>query len=592
MSSHSSLPTTPMAFFWYFTKQYPIAFAVFFAAPLLIILEATVIPYALKLAVDTLETNLLDRSAIFEQLQPAFILAGGAWIGMVVFIRLQEFWQIYVLPKFEANIRMTTTEYVMQHSYNYFANNLAGNIANKINDLPRAIDSLGMALRWNVIGTFGVSLTTITVVFFISPFYALIALAWIVIDVILCLAFVYRINNASYENAEDRSQLQGRIVDTITNIIATKLFAKRFHELKAIWEQQDREITSNKKVKSRIMWFRFVIDLPVTFMWIGLGYLLVRDWQSGTITTGDVIFIFNSLWSVMLHMWFLGEAMAQMFKDYGTIKQALQLVITPHDIRDSEDAQELTVTEGKIAYNDVSFHYNDGKSIFEKKTVIIEPNQKVGLVGFSGGGKTTFVNLILRFFDVDSGTISIDGKNIQDVTQESLRQNIAMIPQDTTLFHRSLMDNIRYGNIDASDKQVIAASKAAHCHEFIETLDQGYETLVGERGIKLSGGQRQRIAIARAMLKNAPILIMDEATSALDSITEKNIQESLQSIMSNRTTIVIAHRLSTLAAMDRILVFDHGKIIEDGTHESLLKENGHYARIWAMQAGGFIPDKE
>jgi ATP-binding cassette subfamily B protein len=224
--------------------------------------------------------------------------------------------------------------------------------------------------------------------------------------------------------------------------------------------------------------------------------------------------------------------------------------------------------------------------------VTIQSGSKTGLVGFSGSGKSTFVNLILRFFDVSSGKILIDWQDIKQVTQDSLRQSIALIPQDTSLFHRSLMENIRYGRLEATDEEVFEVSKQAHCDEFIRQLPEGYQTLVGERGIKLSGGQRQRIAIARAMLKKAPILILDEATSALDSVTEKYIQESLHELMTGCTTIVIAHRLSTLAEMDRILVFSKGSIVEEGTHQQLLALNGHYAKMWKMQAGGFLPDSE
>lgn len=243
-------------------------------------------------------------------------------------------------------------------------------------------------------------------------------------------------------------------------------------------------------------------------------------------------------------------------------------------------------------FNKVHFRYKKASSIFTDKSIVINPGEKVGLVGFSGSGKSTFVNLILRFFDIDSGQILIDGQDIKKVTQESLRSHIAMIPQDPVLFHRTLMENIRYGRIEATDAEVIECSKKAHCHEFIEKLAEGYQALVGERGVKLSGGQRQRIAIARALLKNAPILILDEATSSLDSVTENYIQESLKLLMCARTTIVIAHRLSTLFDMDRILVFCDGSIVEDGTHKELIAiEDGHYAELWNMQAGGFFSEK-
>jgi ATP-binding cassette subfamily B protein len=278
-------------------------------------------------------------------------------------------------------------------------------------------------------------------------------------------------------------------------------------------------------------------------------------------------------------------------QEMGKCSQALSIIVIPHDIVEAPHAKSLVISKGEIKFDQVSFSYHENSNIFENVSLTIKPAQKYGLVGFSGSGKTTFANLIMRFYDVDSGQILIDGQNIKEVTLNSLYEQIAMIPQETQLFHRTLMENIRYGRIDASDEEVYAASKMSSCHEFIEKLPLGYHTLVGERGIKLSGGQRQRIAIARAFLKNAPILIMDEATSALDSVTEQFIQNELYQHMAGKTTIVIAHRLSTLAKMDMILVFDAGHIIEQGTHEELLAHNGHYATLWAMQSGGFLPDK-
>lgn len=336
--------------------------------------------------------------------------------------------------------------------------------------------------------------------------------------------------------------------------------------------------------------FHTFVDFPVTVMWGFMGYVLIDFWQTEKITTGDMVFIFNAIWGIMFRLWFLGEALAGMFKDYGTGSQALTILLKQHEIKDKPNAEVLDAPNGSIKLKEVNFQYNKHKNIFINKSIAIKPGEKVGLVGFSGSGKTTFVHLLLRFFDIQSGTITIDGQNIVEVTQDSLRANIAMIPQDPSLFHRSLMDNIRYGNMDATDEDVIQAAKQAHCHDFIEQLPEKYNTEVGERGIKISGGQRQRIAIARAMLKRAPILILDVATSALDSVTERHIQAALRNLSKKQTTIVIAHRLSTLADMNRILVFDDGNIIEDGTHEELLTLNGHYASMWNMQANGFLPE--
>lgn len=285
----------------------------------------------------------------------------------------------------------------------------------------------------------------------------------------------------------------------------------------------------------------------------------------------------------------IADRTPEFFQALGIAKQALAVMQDPQDILDSLHAKNLSVKRGEIVFENVSFRYGE-KKIFQDKNLQIGAGEKVGLVGYSGAGKSTFVNLILRFFSLEKGRILIDDQDIASVTLESLRQNIVLIPQDPILFHRTLEDNIRYGWLEASQNEVIEAAKLAHCDEFIKKCPGGYDSLVGERGTKLSGGEKQRIAIARAMLLKAPILILDEATSALDSVTEQYIQDSLEKLMANRTTIVVAHRLSTLAKMDRILVFDQGKIIEEGSHQELLNKNGHYAHMWRMQAGGFLPD--
>jgi ATP-binding cassette subfamily B protein len=291
-------------------------------------------------------------------------------------------------------------------------------------------------------------------------------------------------------------------------------------------------------------------------------------------------------------IWFTSFQLTVFARELGTIGNALEIIQKGHDILDVKDAAHLVIHGGKIAFENVTFAYNANKPVFEHFNVVIPAGQKIGLVGFSGSGKSTFVNLILRFYDLQQGRILIDDQNIDEVTQESLRSQIAMIPQEPALFHRTLMENIRYGRIEATDEEVIQAAKLAHCHEFIDKLDEGYHSLVGERGVKLSGGQRQRIAIARAILKNAPIIILDEATSSLDTVTEKLIQESLHLLMERRTTIVIAHRLSTLIDMDKIFVFHHGKIIEEGSKDELLINNGHFAKLWNMQTDGFLPDEK
>ena len=287
----------------------------------------------------------------------------------------------------------------------------------------------------------------------------------------------------------------------------------------------------------------------------------------------------------------LSRRFLEFFEYSGNISDGIRIIGSAHDVIDETDAPALNVGKGELAFNNVSFDYGNEIEVFKNLNLKIKPGEKVGLVGFSGSGKSTFVNLVLRLFDVKDGSITLDGQDIKMHTQNSLREQISMIPQDPVLFHRSLLENIRYGKQDATDEEVYKAAIKANAHDFILKVPERYNALVGERGVKLSGGQRQRVAIARALLKDAPILILDEATSSLDSVTEKAIQQTLENEMEGRTVIVIAHRLSTISHMDRILVFDEGRIIEDGNHDQLLARNGRYALLWKMQAGGFLPSE-
>ncbi|MBI3900674.1 MAG: ATP-binding cassette domain-containing protein, partial [Chlamydiia bacterium] len=326
-----------------------------------------------------------------------------------------------------------------------------------------------------------------------------------------------------------------------------------------------------------------------TICFIGINGFVIYLWLHHQITTGEVAQVFGTMWNIAAVMWAVGGALPAFFQAFGIAKQAYSVMLDPQDMGDKPDAKELKVKAGEIVFENVSFHYGE-KKLFSNKQANIRGGEKVGLVGFTGAGKSTFINLILRFFPLHSGQILIDGQNIADITLESLRRQIALIPQDPTLFHRTLRENISYGKPEAAEKEILNAAKLAHCDEFIRNIPAGYEAKVGERGTKLSGGEKQRIAIARAMLVDAPILILDEATSSLDSVTEKYIQDSLEKLMQNRTTLVIAHRLSTLSRMDRILVFDKGKIVEEGTHAALMNINGLYTKMWNMQVGGFLPD--
>lgn len=591
MSDLQRLPYKIHHFVWHFIKQSPWTYFFFFIAPVAMILESNVIPYSLKMIVDGISNHQGSKETIFTAITPALWLGGCAWFGFIIILRSQNWWQAYIVPKLQANIRMTVYGYLIQHSHHFFSNQLAGNLANKISDLPRSIEAIRKIISWNVLTTFAAITVSIFFMMTINAWFAFILLTWIVVQLIISLYSAQHINKLAKLNSEDKSELNGKIVDSLTNISTVKLFAQNKYEKKYIWNTQNKEIQSNKKLVLFINLFRLLVDIPVSIMLVVMIYSVVSFWQKQLISTGDLVFIFTTSFAIMNQMWGLSNALSDLFIEIGIVKQALAILSLPIEVNDSLNATELKVTQGEIRFENVTFHHKEGLKLFNNKSLIIPAKQKVGLVGYSGSGKTTFINLLLRYFDLQSGTIFIDNQDISNVTQYSLRKGISMIPQDTHLFHRTLLENIKYGKEDSAQEEVFTAAFKANCIDFIQNLSNGFDTMVGERGTKLSGGQRQRIAIARAFLHHSSILILDEATSQLDSLTEEYIQESLKPLCEDRTTIVVAHKLTTLLNMDRILVFDKGVIVEDGTHEELIEQNGLYKSMWDAQHAGFLPEE-
>lgn len=588
----TQLPKTLTAFFWHFLKKqwkWLLLIQIFSFAWSL---DHTLWPYIIMTLIDTITSYAGDKAGVWHALSKPIIMGITLWLTVEIFFRLSGIISARVFPKIEADTRMSMVNYVMHHSHLYFSNHMAGTIANKISDMPQSMTRLLQQILYLFMPV-ALALIISTALFAsISPYFALILVAWVAVHLLICLAFSKRCDNLSNVHAESRSVLSGKIVDLLTNSSNSRLFARNKFEKQYLSIFQRDELQKNTASLWIIEKMKLALGIA-SFLGVGLGlnWYMLYSWQQGHLTAGEVVFIFNTTWNITMMAWLAGLELPLLFKEIGVCRQALTIIQDPHDITDAPHAKPLKATHGEIVFDHVTFRYRKHQNLFEDKTIHLKAGQKVGLVGFSGSGKTSFVNLILRYYDVQGGRILIDGQDIAKVTQDSLREQISMIPQDPSLFHRSLMENIRYGSLDATDEEVIEASKKAHCHEFIMKMPEKYESLVGERGVKLSGGQRQRIAIARAILKNANILILDEATSALDSVTEREIQEGLALLMEGHTTIVIAHRLSTLSGMDRILVFKDGKIVEDGTHQELILSEGHYARMWEMQAGGFLPEE-
>ncbi len=551
----------------------------------------TFLPYTLKLIIDHVVLFTGNKAELFQTILPYLATYLLLWTTQCLNMRFLDWVKLMFFPNLREDVMTNMFGYLNQHSHQYFQNNFAGSLVNKILDMQSGVVDIFTTLDDLYAQMFGISVAVI-ILLFVHPIFAVILVGWALAFLCITFLFLKPIQILSHDFAESKTAVVGRMVDSMSNILNVRLFARNKEENNYIHKSIKTAVNNDRSMQRKIIKMRIFWDISIVSL-ISLNLIiLLHMYSKNLVTIGDFTFVISISISILWNLWFLASQFVSFSEQVGLCKQALSIITEPHGIVDSPDAKPLVISQGKIQFHDVTFHYDEGARLFKNKNVLIEGGQKVGLVGFTGSGKSTFVNLILRLFEVESGEITIDNQNINQVTQQSLREQIALIPQDISLFHRTLMENIQFGDSKASHDQVIEVAKKAHCHEFISELTEGYQSMVGERGIKLSGGQRQRIAIARAMLKNSPILILDEATSALDSVTEKYIQDALNQIMQNKTTIVIAHRLSTLAKMDTILVFDKGEIIEEGSHAQLVAKDGHYAKMWKMQAGGFLPEME
>lgn len=580
-----------IGFVWrYMRRQKGLFFLIFLLDALAWPMESLVWPYILRLVIDIFTRFEVDRLAAWQVLQSPILLG----VCLIVFVeaasRTMGFLMGKATPKLQADIRMEMFDHIQHHTPHYFNERFAGSLANKMTDMTTQVELIVQQLFWPILPAIVTCIAGTVILWFIHPIFAWILLAWIAIHLGITYKFTRPCDAYEHRHGEARSKLLGKIVDSLTNNFAVNLFYRFRHERNALASYQKSEEKTNvqsKQYVEKMCCFTSLFYILIGFL--GINGSLLYLWIHNQISSGQVIQVFASVWHIVGIMWMIGRSFPVLFQSFGTAKQAYSLMRDPQDLGDKPGARDLKISSGEIIFDNVSFHYGE-KKLFENKHAKIRGGEKVGLVGFTGAGKSSFINLILRFFPLESGKILIDGQEVSNVTLQSLRSQIALIPQDPILFHRTLRENIAYGKPEAKEAEIIHAAKLAHCDEFIRNIPKGYEAKVGERGTKLSGGEKQRIAIARAILANAPILILDEATSALDSVTERYIQDSLEALMHNRTTIVIAHRLSTLSRMDRILVFDKGRIVEEGTHASLLSKNGHYAKMWHMQVGGFLPD--
>jgi ATP-binding cassette subfamily B protein len=488
-----------------------------------------------------------------------------------------------LMPKVKSGLIKSLFAHVHTRSYSFFQETLSGSISHNIMILSDTIEQVGSNTSVRLIRGTTQLVAALIGMYFVHPLFSGALLTWTACFVSISILFSKKISVFSNEYAKSQSVVSGSIVDSVANFSSVRFFAQQRFESSYV----DRFLGVMKekfqKKEGFLLRFYFVQGFSITCLVGFIVYSLLRLRAGGLVTIGDFAFILGAALYVTENVWATTEQIDQFNDAIGRCRQCLQTLFGSTEIKEKVGAKPLVVRDGEITFKKVKFHYKDTAPLFENKSVVIHPGEKVGIVGYSGSGKSTFLNLLFRLYDVDSGSILIDGQDIRDVTIHSLHSSIRVIPQEPSLFHRSLMENIRYGNLEASDEAVVEAAKKAHADSFISELPDGYASLLGERGIKLSGGQRQRIAIARALLKNSPILVLDEATSQLDSVTENLIKKGLVELMKKKTTLIIAHRLSTLLHVDRILVFDKGKIVEDGKHETLLSQSGIYKKLWDAQ---------
>ncbi len=494
-------------------------------------------------------------------------------------------WKVY--PKLNNNIISHAFEYIHRHPAAYFNNKLSGTIASDINILNENI----IVIQENVLSIISalvLIVSSLVCMYVIHPLFSLGLLCFMIYFVSINIFFSKKINFLTDSYVQCKSSLQGNIVDSISNSQSVRLFAQKQYEISHVNILLHKLGHAFQKRWKCLMNMWFIQMLFILFFFSFTLYILNTLSNQGLLKAGDFALILGLTLFMNDSLGGLTSQIETINSAYGSCSHSLKNIYEPVTLLDIPNASELVIARGRIIFDKVNFCYPDSNIKFDYGSLIIEPGTKVGLVGYSGSGKSTFINLLLRFYALDQGKILIDNHDISAVTKSSLYNNFALIPQDPSLFHRSIFENIKYGNSNADKHMIIEAAKKAGAHEFIMNLPQEYDTLVGERGIKLSGGQRQRIAIARALVRNPMIIIMDEATSQLDSITETDIQYNLSNITKNKTAIIISHRLSTLLKMDRILVFDQGKIVQDGKHEELVKKPGLYKTLWKTQVGSFF----
>jgi len=586
-------PATLVAFFWHYAKQAKGLFIALFVVGFAVALLDTMIPIFIGRIVTLITTT--KPETLFADFWPLLLaMAITLLVLRPLALTTQNLLSNQAISANVSNrIRWQNHWYVVRQSWAFFQNDFAGRIANRVMQTGPAIRETVVALITGVWYILVYGTSALLLLGSADPWLALPVILWFAGYLVLLRVLVPRMRDRSKEVSEARSALTGRIVDSYTNILTVKLFARAREEDAYVRDAVDSHTGMFYRSLRLNTLFSLCLSSLNAMLVTGTAGVAILLWTRGTVEVGTVAMALPLAWQIVSVAGWVAYQITSIFENIGVVQEGMMTIARPIALTDRADAATLTVTRGEIRFEDVRFGYGRETGVIEDLTLTVRPGEKIGLIGRSGAGKSTLVNLLLRFFDLEGGRILIDGQDIAAVTQESLRAQISMVTQDTSLLHRSIRDNIRYGRPQAVEAEIVAATKLAHADEFIDELEdwrgrRGLDAHVGERGVKLSGGQRQRVAIARVILKDAPILVLDEATSALDSEVEAAIQSSLGTLMAGKTVIAIAHRLSTIARMDRLIVLDRGRIVEQGTHRELLALGGHYAALWHRQSGGFI----
>jgi ATP-binding cassette, subfamily B, bacterial len=588
-----ALPNRLLPFCWHFFRQFPLGCLGLLVFPILGRGVFASIAYATKRLTDTVLAMHGPLSAAGPRLSAPLVLFGSLVVGRFALDGAMWFCSYHTRSPMLLRIKEEVFAYAQRRSPAYFESTLSGKIAHRTVMLPDQVLLLFDMMVFDFIPSSMFFVFVAAFFYLASPAFCAAAAVSIVVYFVASLLVGRESARRSAANNEARAAVTGRIVDVITNIRNVFQFANQALEDRDLERYTGEECARRRALYRSVVRLRCVQYLMDISMWLTFVGGAVYAWVHGTIGAGDFVMITALTGSLLQTAYNLGQRIPEFYEQLGAAQESIATLIVPATIQDRPGAPALVVKEASIHFEHVAFAYDAGKrgprNIVQNFELHIPAGQRVGLVGPSGAGKTTLMGLLMRMHDVTSGAIRIDGQDIRAVTLESLRGALGLIPQDTSLFHRTLLENIRYGRPNATDAEVIAAAQRAHAHEFIVELEHGYDTLVGERGMKLSGGQRQRIAIARAILRNAPILLLDEATSALDSHSEELIQRAMRAAMAGKTVIAIAHRLSTVMDMERLIVLQRGVIVADGSHAQLLREGGLYADLWHRQSGGFNP---